>query len=302
MLRTFDQENKTLTLRLPNWSDFLEYLEDAPCTSPDTQRASRKSSMGPDWSGTRSWAENMQFARAGWSEGEKRITPLTANLFDLVGSMIEKEHIVYDVEGMSIDIARYLDDEPECWQKWEVRREEGPGTRHLKIVYNFGVSAGVDKSIINAKGAAIAALVQLLEYSGVRCEVIAGSCSKDSHLRGPNDYTLDILVTVKEYDQDLDMGRLAFALANVSMCRRCEFHIMETMPAEFRTALSALGTGGSYGYPAPMPASERGDMYIGESYYGEPHWENVESTRKWIMDTLRKQGVQLNEELSFEAK
>ena len=94
----------------------------------------------------------------------------------------------------------------------------------VKIYADIGATASTNASAMIRKGSAIVALIDQIEQSGQRVELIA--CQRTD----TKDYEYDeqrIFITVKRADEVLDLDRIAFALAHPSMLRRVCFRIME---------------------------------------------------------------------------
>lgn len=270
-------------VRFNSLGDFVQYLQ---ASNP---RSKNPSSMGygnRGWYGTASMQEAYDLARDGWESEAEQVAALSKPLIEKMTSIIERPEMVMDVVGNSLDVPEYLAGNPECWMRYESHTVEGHGTKHMRIVFNAMISGGISTEVIRAKGAAITALVEALEWGGCRVQVDVAIGYR----------MFESYVTVKHADQHLDVPRLVFALAHPSMARRFFFGLLERQP-EHR----ALGCGSGYGgngaeYTWRHPCSEKGDLYFGHSYYGEPHWLNADSVQEWVIEKLKEQGVSVREE------
>lgn len=277
--------------RFQTWGEFLEFAENRKAVSadPDYQRSHDTSGSYPEFCRTRDFAHALELARYGWPEGVAAAKPLTDALFDKVTSLVEREEVLHDVVGSSIDIGAYLNGDPECWTRMESHIVDGNSPRIFRLVYNASASAGITPDTMIGKGAAIAALVKALEFAGHRVEVWCIPWAGSSHKYGSGRPEHETRVLVKAADQDLDFGRLVFALAHPSTVRRLGFACLEA-----DRTIKTLGKG--YGRPADCEESERGDIYIGRSFYGEPQWTDAQSVIAWILETLKTQGVTVRTE------
>lgn len=257
-----------------SWGELLEYAARTPKFNGGL--CSRKSSDNW-WSGTPNFDAAVNVARNGWMDAEKKTAKLTAALFDKVSSLVKREYYSYDVTGLDFDMGLLMDGRPECWVKEETKTEDTQG-RILRVVFNGFYSAGVDADVLIARGAAVSALIELLEFSGTRVEVVHHTPFRD---------IIQFRTVIKTADQPLDIGRLAFAVGHRSMFRRIMFSCLEQNPAE-RTA-----DGGRYGMPHQLDAEHQGDIYIDCAGYGDPQWENPEIAQQWIVAQLKKQGVEI---------
>ena len=272
--------------RFQSWGEFLEFATESKPVS-DLRKSRDTGDSRREFTGTYSFEETLNLAINGWPDGEARAKRLSDAIFSKVASLVEREEMVHDVVGGSIDIGAYLNNYPECWTRQESHIVDGNAPKIFRIVYNNSASAGVSADVLSAKGAAIAALVRALEFAGHRAEVWSiAICVKDfgDFGRDSGPPLHETRVQVKAADQDLDFGRLVFALAHPSMLRRLGFACLE--------ADSVIHTvGSSYGLPCDCLQADRGDIYIAKSFYGEPQWQNEESVTKWILETLQQQGV-----------
>jgi hypothetical protein len=195
---------------------------------------------------------------------------------------------VYDVSGHWPDVGRFVTGQPDCMV--DLGEEEKPvAGKVLKVVVAGAAAAGVPADDITRRGAAVAALVDVLERCGRRCEVEWHQCVTS---RGAmRSYSLR--VGVKGAAEPVDAERLAFALLHPAMLRRIAFGVAERESMETRASLG-FRTGGPYGYPADVPHGERGDVYL-PVVDASSTWKTDEGVSRWLVDTLRAQGVEMEE-------
>jgi len=275
---------KNIKRHYESWGEFLAYVSR---DIPQNNYLNSSKTGESDFCGTPNWEAALELSRTGWLEGQSEANKIASPLFNSVSSMIERVDIVHDVEGAQIDIARFLDGKPECWQRFETSYIDGVGYRVLRFTFNIAASGGISQATITAKGATMAALIQLLEYSGYRVQVdVLWGCGNANRI------FIQPSVTVKRPDQPLDLPRLMFAMAHPSMPRRLLFRWAELMPKADQQEL-----GFAYGYPDEIPEADQGDIHIEKSFYPDSQWDNPESARKWVVEQLKKQGVTLRETL-----
>lgn len=269
-----------------SWGECIDAAKNGAAKTPSYNSSQEVSSSPNPWEGTKTFGEAMELATNGWTAGEETIGKISAKVLAKVTSLIQRDEVVYDVEGIGLDVAEYLNGVPECWQRFESHMAEGEGIKHIRLVYNATASAGIEPNIMAARGAAVAALVQALEYAGARVEVwaipIAIRCGWGGSGKGPD---FEARVLVKAADQDLDMSRVAYALAQPSMLRRIGFALLEGHEGAMKAA------GYSYGHPATT--LDKGDVYIDSARLGEAQWTKEESAVQWVLAELQKQGIQL---------
>lgn len=280
----------TTIIRFDSLGEFLDKICNSPINSNKKSSTRVEVWEGDDieniWEGSRTFEEAVTIARIGWERKASELQRLSAPIVEKITSLVERSDINYDVEGTQVDIARFVDGEPECWQYWTQTYHESTGTKHLRIVFNCMISAGITNDVIIAKGAAIASLIEALEFAGHRVQLDVAIGYKN----------FEAYVTVKKHDQPLDMPRIAFALASPAMARRFMFRLLETQPRDLANAVIGYGYGGNHKeYYWRVDNSDQGDLYFGHSFLGEPAWTNPESTTAWILAELKKQGVTLTD-------
>lgn len=269
-----------------SWSEFTEFAGTAKSSIPTDSRVSRSLRM-PKWAGTPTFSDACDLALLGWQSEAQKIRELSAPIFELISSLIVREDIVYGVEGQSIDIARFVQNEPECWQSFEAQIIEAPhaGSKVVRLHFNQGASARISAESIRKRGIAATALIELLEYSGLRVEVIVGTASYSGGL------LWETYIKVKDAAQNVDLPRLTYALAHPSMLRRLLFSNWEAVltPDELRKAEIEPNDGG-YGHPEEL--LDQGDIYIGNNN------REFEDTQSWLIEQLKKSGVKMSGDLS----
>lgn len=268
--------------RFLTWGDYLAKAEhgDRSHATAKGRNSSRRNERGRSWSGTDTFEEALRLAREGWPEGEAMVRSIASRLEASMINKIVREDWNYEVEGMGFDVARYIEGEPEHWYAVEETQLEGPH-RNVRIVMNLAASSGVAAEILAARGAAVAALVELLEYAGIRCEVwtvMAASGVYEAYCK------------VKPYDQPLEPSRIAFALANPANFRRLHFALIEATPPAVNDWLSF-----GYGTPTNGTDVQEGNVVVPEAMYGQVQWESPERAIAWIKDILVAQGVRLED-------
>jgi hypothetical protein len=277
-----------LVMEFYSWGDFIRHASTVPDTmAGEAGRASRLNDRS--FTGVKNYHEAVKLATDGWREGEAKAKAIADPIFTQVSSLIERYDVNYELEGHNIDVARFVDGEPECWQKFEPTVVDGRGTRQLKLVFNCCVSGGLDRSVIISRGAGVAALVNLLEYAGNRVEVWLAMANHKQE-KG-----IDVYVKVKDASQNIDMSQLIYALAHPSAFRCHMFSLMEGLDRETRRHFGVY-TGGGYGHVSEIPEDRRGDIYFSGAILHDPTWRSEEAISKWIIEQLEKQGVTLRKE------
>lgn len=221
----------------------------------------------------------------GWLKGAEIARQFHATHLEVLGSLIERHDVEYDVEGTMIDVARFTDNEPECWARFEPVLVEPKSPKFLRLVVNIGASGAVSAQTILARGGALCALVDLLEMSGTRCEITLADCTGEPG--GGHWYCMTTLV--KQFDQPLDLPLVAYAIGHPSVLRIHTFRLYERMGKEDSAKWRAIG----YGVPTDVPKEQRGDMYLQCMRWDNAAWEDPTSAQKWIIEKLAEFGVHL---------
>lgn len=272
----FDYERETATGKEPvvnfqSWGDAIDYASRKPKTHPSYSQ----SRVGdPSWTMTESFDAAVELARNGWEEGANKAKVFSTALVDTLGGLVEKQTVLYDVEGTECDVATALTGVPEFMMRWETHLEEGAGSI-VRIVVNGFFSGAIKHDVIVARGGAIAALVELLEMSGRRCEVVL-------HL--PYTHQIHFRTILKSADQPLDLPRLIFAVGHPSSFRRIGFSHYEQHPDVHQPG---------YGMPYTLHPDHQGDIYFECAGADDGSWLDINFAKEFVIETLKEQGVEL---------
>ena len=256
---------ETKTLRFDTWEEYLSFTsKPSTISSPTSSDTSHEIAR---WTWTDSYRQAMTLAGKGWREGAEKLRQ-TEKL--VAGRIPQGTDIIpqYDVAGDEADVGRYLEGDPENMVAYELQPARKPV---VKFVVSFSISSRVKADSIFNRGAAIAAAIDALESSGLRCEVWA---ARDTKGRGGRPVGLNIRVRIKGADESLDTDRLAFALCHPSNLRRLSMRINEVYGQEYFERLGGHG----YGYPVdPKREGSDEDAIILGCVISDGEWANVDS-------------------------
>ena len=230
--------------------------------------------MNARFHGVNSLPEAFALAENGWHRGIERINRFSAPIVQLIGNKIIRHNPVYDTEGHSIDISRYVDGEPECWQRFEQDITDGKGTKILKLGVNLSVSCGIPPESIMERGAFIASCVQCLELAGF-CIELWGLNPTSKGLK----HLSETHVILKRPDQPVDLSILAFTLVHPAMQRGLMFADMERR----KETHDIFG----YGTPCNSAFQSEFDLYFPEFYLG------YDMSHAALVKILESQGVEM---------
>jgi hypothetical protein len=163
-----------------------------------------------------------RLAIQGWSEGAKDLSDR------LAVHMPERDHVAswrYDVAGEMPDIGRYLSGDPVHM------RRHGHPKGHKPIISlfinNWIVCHTTAQQMANY-GAAMVSLIDQLENSGRRVEVVAGTIAESM---SDSRVMMSATWKVKGAEDHLDLGALAFAVAHPAASRRFGWRLWERTAA-----------------------------------------------------------------------
>lgn len=211
--------------RHDSWAAFVGAAQDIGERRPDA-RGWRQPPQNRDdgWYGTHTWEEALTLAAEGWDEPRPEIERIIEDIKDEVRPLLaDTFRSDFDVAGAGVDIARFLEGEPECMVQLTPVKIAQPG-RVISVLMNTGARAGVTPATIRLRGAAVCALLELLELLQHSTELWVETTAKRE-----GEGTATILVKVKAAEDKLDIGKLCFALCNPAMHRRLCFARREAL-------------------------------------------------------------------------
>ena len=267
--------------RVFNSFDELMTYAEGPSTLPEYSRASRRQGER-HFFGTQDFQTAMNQARYGWPDGLKAIQKLVEQIKNMVAQKAQlKSETFYSTSGACVDVGRYVSGEPEDMLEFEM--SESAGKKIFTVTLNVSASACVDAQTLYNRGAAVIALVDLLERGGFSCEIMA------IDVRERSGKLVVVRAPIKTAGYQLDQDRVAFAVASPSFLRRLLFSVNER---ETPAVISEFGfhNSGGYGMPSNLPADlsdeERG-VYL-PSLYGQCEFSSQEGAMKWVIQEAGK--------------
>jgi hypothetical protein len=269
--------NGAKLLDFDSWGDWLEYCKQ---NLPSNHYNDASEKNDSEFTGTPNYSAALSLAVSGWEEKVSEARVLSEGLINKVLDKIATPVIHYDVEGIDFDMARVHRGEPEVWYRFEEHIIENDGDNVVRIVINNIASCGISTESIIRRGAVIAALVELLEYSHKKVEIISHTPFHTGKI--------EFRTIVKTANQPLDMARLMFMSGHPSMLRRLLFRALELNPKEHREC------GMSYGMPHDLQQCDWGDVYFGKMHY-EQNEQWYKNPEQFIIDQLTKQGIEVKQ-------
>jgi hypothetical protein len=262
------------------WEEYLAHAKDAP---PNAKTWGRHRPSRLEQSEDDKFYEHDSFEQAYeiGKYGEPKLRERLANDTKLVlasRARIAQSEFVLDVEGEDLDIAAYVQGQPECWLREEMMLvERGHAIKHVKVMVNVGQNCMVTREQYTARGAVVGAAIILMERAGFAVTVDIG-CKVIGRIGA---HTLFVGARIKSPDQPLDIGRLAFTMTDPDSFRRIMFSVIETCPSD--KIANDLGT---------FSLGRSIDMELGDyDVVTEIGSNDVVYDNKWIERLLASQGL-----------
>lgn len=278
---------------LDSFGNFDEFITSAsqPANPSFVGNSSRKAGeWGDDWAMTPDYESAQGLALDGWAE----IAPKVEKLANELERKIERKfantyETRYDVGGIRVDIARYLEGEPENMIAPVTLENERQGGKAVTIVVPFQANWRVPADVLVARGVAVLALVSAVERLGGSARIIA-SASVQS---GKNDHTTTVVI--KEHFQLVDRDRIMFALAHPAMLRRLWFSHLESLPTDVVKALN-FDESHAYGTPVIMPDKALERLHADKMLPFADHNEKASDYgMAWVLNELKTLGFTVND-------
>lgn len=283
-------KGSAITRTWSSLSEFTEWCDNVPvnregaCGSAGSSTAS--SPRRDEFTLTKSWEEAVTLAHSGtWSEPIATVSEVVSGVKAKLGEAVRKRvpEKRNSMVGGQTNVGRFVAGHPDCMRRVAVKPGKGRSPV-VRMIFNMSVSAGIDTPDMIIRGAAITALVEIVQRAGWQVQVIAGSGLSYNYDRKAN---VEYLVTVKEAGTYMAPADLMFAIAHPSMFRRLIFGAMEREATEIQHKF-----GFCYGYPGKLSdetKSEFAEVVVDASMlYGKDKTDDVIG---WVLRQV--EGMQL---------
>jgi hypothetical protein len=250
-----------------NYLEFYESYEEVlaaaqgPSQMTENERASRKPSKR-SWDNGYTWNKALDTARTGDIDGAKRLSPeiiALANKLILHTSRFDPE-VKLD-GGTFIDVARYVNGEPECWVEM-VENNKAP-KQGLTLVVNIGANSQVKAEELDRVAENIGGAVVGLQAGGCPVTVlIAHKCTSSNWGNEDSVYTMSF--PLNPAGRMLNIAQLS-AILSPWFFRRIYFSLAETYDKDMREAMGFVDEGG-YGRSSKLTVSEIKSLITTESH------------------------------------
>jgi hypothetical protein len=218
----------------------------------------------------------------GWPEGRKLIEQIKSQIDGRLGTTNRQYVPVHDVSGAYVDVGRFCEGVPECMLTFE--ESEAPQSGFVWVHISCGVSAVVSSQQIQLQGAVVGALVDSLESLGQRVKLTWERSSRNDH--GTRQITL--WMTLKEYDEPLDLDRIAFFLTHNAPRRIMAWEEYLKAPQAFVDALDVAPCSAGCHPTTDDKLSKEADIVMTNIEFSDPG-QAVE----WLLAELETLGVKI---------
>lgn len=165
----------------------------------------------------------------GWNEAVELIDDARVETEGARGSL----EFLHDVAGSDIDMARFMDGEPECMIEPNLLGEKLP---LVSLLVNFSCSWRIDASTILRRASVVSAVVESMRSRGVALELFAGQRIAFHH-KDDNVRSLSTCVRVGDSRDAIDPAITAFALGHPAMLRQVIFAYENSLSSNFHDAV-----------------------------------------------------------------
>jgi hypothetical protein len=282
MSRDSEKAAATIVRRRFTWGEWIERNTTVP---PDGWQGSNDDS----WAGGSQETALRMASTDGYQDAVPEAQALATSLYDTISALVNLDTFgsMHDVTGSEVDISRYMSGEPECMLEAIPIKVAGHG-RAIRIVVSFSYRCGINEATVRRRGAAVMALVYVLQQLQHPMEVLASMAVKGfSWGGGGSSERMSYVVEVQRADEPVDIGRVMYALAHPTMLRRMAFRVEDH---ENRQIRQTFGIPGGRGSPDDTVASDLdeqgGTTIILPTLRSNDGW-SVEESVAWIEEQLR---------------
>ena len=213
-----------------SFDDFLKVCKGAPNYNAPGNSSYESGKGRKTWTGTYDYDEALQLVDKGYPQGVKKMQKEMENLKQAKAPQLSPS---FDVAGDEADVDRFLQNDPENMITFEHTLVNG--IKFLDVYFSYAYSHVYNKTEVIKRGVQILSNVDNLEQLGYRVRIIAYHYS----IRNDQKFPIDFQIVVKDYQEHVELDRMAYVMAHPSMLRRLGFRLVEKLAPK----LSAGGYG-----------------------------------------------------------
>ena len=212
---------------------------------------------------------------------EAQLNELESHIAEHLDVAFQARH---SVVGGSVDVARFIQGEPECMVDYVAEPQARMG-RVVKVLVNMVFSSFVNTADIVKRGVAVCALIDTLHKLGVGVEV--WSEEPTAHRGIDQGDVSSHLVRLHDSSEMLDIDNLMFGLCHPSMLRRIGFSLTEQSSWKHAKEVTA----GGYGFPNNLECVARvgADVTVGKVQ--DCKGDMLADPCKWVLSTVAGLGL-----------
>lgn len=205
--------------------EMAQFIEQTPNPDPRYCSSERENE---EWSGSPSLEASIKMLRYGDPDAGKKLAKTREKLHAKSGSTDVSMcfHSNVPERGPSLDIGRFVQDDPEMWMNHRTRVIEGRGHRLVKIFINVSVSCAVKADDILRRMVNVTTAVNELKQAGYSIGLFAGELVDFKSPAG-NIKRMETSIKIAEWGHPVQDNILAFVGGNPSFLRRVIFAVNE---------------------------------------------------------------------------
>jgi len=171
---------------------------------------------GENFHGTKTYGNALDIASNGYPEGVKMLTDAMGSIGHAQGPVIQP---FFDVAGDEPDIDRFLNNEPDNMVTYENVIQDG--INFIDVYFSYAYGCVKDQPEIIARGVQVLSNIDNLEQAGYRVRLIAYHHTMDRAC------PMKLNIIIKDYNEHVELDRMAFIMIHPSMLRRLGFRLVE---------------------------------------------------------------------------
>jgi hypothetical protein len=282
---TFDP-SKIYTQSFERFGDFLKTamstIDIVGKPIPDSNRSSRETSR-TDFYQSKSFQEAVDKL---YEKNPKfdRIRKISHEIDTILKTVKPNVEQLYDVTGSYVDVSRFLEREPENMVEFEI---DDTQSKLIHVVVNLTTVWMAGEEEFFNRGAGILSLVNALEDLGFKTRIDVYTCVAPYGRVHPQYRWVESLILVKDYNFILDEDLVTSVLCEAWFFRRLVFSIWENLPEDIRISFGFVLNGG-YGIVERVVDYKNCDIYIPPIFPGFKHFQNLESSVKYVKEKLKE--------------
>ncbi len=174
---------------------------------------------------------------SGWEKGARRCRELSNKILSANPSVATINYESQKYSGQRLNVNAYLNGRANCFSKLRIEQMTGP--KRILLIANVGVNANENQEQMFIRAAPFLAAADYLENSGYSVSIEALAIAD-----GYYDGNMMSSITVKEYQDPLNMSKAAAILCSAAVFRNGMFHAW---------AAGQVRVGGGFGHMTQNP-------------------------------------------------